>query len=335
MTEQKEKIWEAAARYVSSESNAEDDQLVDLWQSESLENRKSFRLFLTARFRKKTIAPEEIKNQVFNKTFYKIHRYRDRSIKKVWYTIGVAASIALLIGTARWFYDLGENQVGRQQIEMYTSKGMKSKIVLPDGSQVTLNSNSKLTYPSKFNSGTREVILEGEAYFSVTKDARHPFVVKAGAMDVSVLGTKFNVKAYVEDNDIETTLEEGSVRIAIPKDGEYNRIILSPNEQAVWDKLNKTIRVAKVDSRLYAGWCEGNYYFKAKTFEEIARTLERVFNVSIDIRSERLNKEVYSGDFKQGENIEQILSIIEKNTNINYQVKGRYIIITESVKKRK
>ena len=331
MTEMKEDIWDVLARYISRESSKNDHDSMESWKAKDDKNRKSIHFLSIAHFRKKT-NDDNARKVVFEDVLSKILSENSKPERKIRLVVSIAATIGLLIGTAALSYYIGDRHSGMQTVEMYAPRGIKSKIILPDGSHVMLNSDSKLTYPVKFGSHSREVLLNGEAYFSITKDKKHPFVVKTGSVDVKVLGTRFNLKAYPTDHTVVTTLDEGLVSLYTYSDLkiEKRNVMLTPGKQAIWDKLKKSMSVIKVDPYIYSGWCEGKYYFKANTFEQIARTLALGFNVTIEIQSEKLKKEVFSGDFVRGENIEQILTVIKMNTNIIYKITGSKILIMKN-----
>ena len=323
----KEDIWDVLARYISRESIQDDHDSLESWKAQDPKNKNSIHLFSTARFRKRK-ADNKNREVVFEDILSKIQKERSRPSVRLWTRASIAATIALLIGTATSFYFLGNRKSVVQTVEMYAPRGIKSKVVLPDGSLIMLNSDSKLTYPVTFESKTREVYLNGEAYFSIKKDKNRPFVVKTGSVDVKVLGTKFNLKAYANDNFVATTLDEGLVSLS-GNSPEIKPVSLTPGKQAVWDKSKKSMSVTAVNQGIYSGWCEGKYYFNKNSFEQIAHTLEIGFNVTIDIQSQNLKKEIFSGDFVRGENIEQILSVIKMNTKIKYKIVGSRILINE------
>ena len=155
-----------------------------------------------------------------------------------------------------------------------------SVITLPDQTKVTLNRYSSLTYPDRFKEDRREVQLQGEAYFEVEKDARHPFVVKADPVEVEVLGTHFNVEAYPGDAEVKTTLLEGSVAVNAP--AVSSRITLSPGESAIYNRADKTLQEEKTkENNTATGWRDGHFHFDYLPLQEIARELSNAFHVKI------------------------------------------------------
>lgn len=190
-------------------------------------------------------------------------------------------------------------------------------IRLPDGSEVTLNRHSRLSYPKTFGR-ERIVELEGEAYFEVSKNPEKPFRVKASGVTVSVLGTHFNVNAYAADSLIETTLLEGSVAVSNNANGE--QMILKPNETAVYSKSTGTLAMhADADAEDEISWREGILSFEDAPMGEIARKLSHHFNVSIQIDGEALRSYRLNARFGQDETLEEILDMLAPIGGFTYK----------------
>lgn len=208
--------------------------------------------------------------------------------------------------------------------------GKTFKIKLSDGTMVFMNSGSTLRYPVLFSAdANREVKLEGEAYFEVSKDVNRPFIVRTNAVNVRVLGTRFVMNSFDESRRIRTVLIEGSV--ALYKNQErYNpetSAILSPGQMGELDKNQGKISLKKVDPRIYMDWMEGKMIFSHKAFPEILKSLERHFNISIENRNERLGSQVFTASF-EGESLEEILNVFRKNFPFEYtKINNRKIII--------
>lgn len=208
--------------------------------------------------------------------------------------------------------------------------GKTFKIKLSDGTMVFMNSGSSLSYPVQFSAeANREVKLEGEAYFEVSKDVNRPFIVRTNAVNVRVLGTKFVMNSFDESRRIRTVLIEGSV--ALYKNQErYSRetsAILSPGQMGELDKNKGKISLKKVDPRIYMDWMEGKMIFSHKAFPEILKSLERHFNISIENRNELLGNQVFTASF-EGESLEEILNVFRKNFPFEYtKINNRKIII--------
>lgn len=207
--------------------------------------------------------------------------------------------------------------------------GKKFQIVLSDGTKVHLNAGTSLKYPVKFIKGeNRQVFLDGEAYFEVTKDESNPFVVSADEIDIRVLGTQFNVSSYPEDDHINTVLIEGAVSV-YNKDEAYNpetTTILKPGFKAAWEKKNNQIVIEEADTEMYTAWINGRIIFRHTSFKNIIKKLERHYNVVIVNNNEALSNEQFAASFDI-ETIEQVLKSFNANYAIDYTIKNNQIII--------
>ena len=199
--------------------------------------------------------------------------------------------------------------------------GQMSNIVLPDGTTVRLNSGTKLAYSGNFNSGERTVSLTGEAYFDVAKDDDHPFVIKTNALDFKVYGTSFNIQAYPEDKKTITTLIEGSLGVIDKAGRELLR--LTPGENATYSEENKSLQVAKVDLDLYTSWQSGLVTFRNEKLKDVAKKIERWYNVEIIIKNDRIGDEVYLGTILKNKPIDQILEVFALTSSLKYRIVPR------------
>lgn len=205
------------------------------------------------------------------------------------------------------------------QIEV--PKGQMSSVILPDGTTVQLNSGSKLVYASGFNSGERTVNLEGEAFFNVAKDKKHSFVIKTKSLDFKVYGTSFNVQAYPEDSEINTTLVEGSLGVVAKTGSEMARLV--PGENANFKEDNKELVVTNVDLELYTSWKDGMVTFRNEKLKDIARKIERWYNVQIVINNPKLADELYMGTIMKNKPIDQLLEVFKLTSSLNYRIVPR------------
>lgn len=208
--------------------------------------------------------------------------------------------------------------------------GKKFQIVLSDGTTVHLNAGSSFKYPEKFiNSSNRQVyLLVGEAYFEVTKDAAHPFIVNTDNVNVRVLGTEFNISSYPEDTSINTVLIEGAVSI-FSNDKTYDKatsLELKPGHKASWNKNKNNVTIEEVDTNIYTGWKDGKLIFKNTQFKNIIKKLERHFNVSIINNNAKLNERYYDATFDI-ETIEQVLNAFSKSSKMQFTIENNQIII--------
>ena len=181
-----------------------------------------------------------------------------------------AAACLLLPVAALAFYLYGEAQRPGEWFEAYAPYGKTLRVVLPDGSEVVINSGSKLIYPDRFGPDRRQVFLAGEGYATIAKDPGRPFVMSAGEVDVRVLGTKFNLKSYAEDSEVEVTLVEGSVEMETKLGGDDRIVRLRPGELVKLDKRTGSTETFDVPTDTYRPVvCGGGLFFMDKRFDEI------------------------------------------------------------------
>ena len=195
-------------------------------------------------------------------------------------------------------------------VEHYVTSGKRELVVLPDSSKVWLNSNTLLIYPSTFYGNKREVYLSGQGYFDVRPDKQLPFTVKTNAIDIRVLGTKFDLSAYPDAEKISATLETGSINVSI-KNKEQSYTLL-PNERLVYSIDTNDVSLTKVKVENYISWKNGGLLFKDDSFDTVIRTLERVYNVSVHLKTSAYSTNSLTIHFKQNETLENVLLLIKE-----------------------
>jgi len=204
-------------------------------------------------------------------------------------------------------------------------KGGEYNLTLSDGTQIWLNSNSKLRYPTKFSGKERLVELEGEAYFDVSKNKDFPFVVKMNDIQVKVLGTSFNINAYSEENNIITTLVEGKVEVndRLRKQKE----ILAPNDQFCINKHNGNFKKTIVDTDIFTAWKNGRFVFQNERLEDIMNRLSRWYNVEVLFMNNECKDIKFSGDLARYEDFKSVLEMIGLTNKVRFSIKSRSVIV--------
>ncbi|MBS7232133.1 DUF4974 domain-containing protein [Flavobacterium psychroterrae] len=207
--------------------------------------------------------------------------------------------------------------------------GKKFKLTLSDGTVVSLNSGTTLKYPEQFGiNSKRNVYLTGEAFFEVTKDKEHPFIVNANQVDIEVLGTKFNVSAYPENPTVNGTLVEGSIEM-YEVENKLNAVLLKPNQMATWQNNSKKITTKEVDPAFFSAWTKGELAFKDTPFSTIAKIIQRTYDVEIINENAVLARQNFTGTIKISESsVENILELLKRDTPFNYSIKENTITIT-------
>ena len=246
---------------------------------------------------------------------------------KRFYRIVAAASVLLAITFSGAYY-LGKNNLSNHSaIQTYSSLTGKSKVILPDGTEVWLHNNTTLSYNSNFTSNTREVKMNGEAYFSVTHDAKKPFIVHSDGASVMVHGTKFNVNSYSTSHDILVSLYEGSVSMtAGDKD-----VMLKPGEEGSFNKLNSTLLVKKGDVEFAKSWTNDQLRFENKNLRYVCRYLSKWYSVNINIDPAIADNQSYTFTLR-GENLDEIIRIMARINSIDYYFDDDNNLILKSKK---
>jgi len=285
------------------------------------------RLLSALSFRKAEISQEEIGYalQKLVKDLPSNKILKGRNIFTILTRIAAIMFIPLLLSSL-FFY----NKTKNLQLEYFSSStqeesyntvhapaGVKTQVVLPDGSLVWLNSGSSLSYPFHFDRKIRQLKLTGDAYFEVAKNAKVPMIVSVDNMKVKVYGTRFNVNAISESGFVETTLVDGKITIIPDKSGkEY---LLKPGYTASYTVSDQKLTSKKVENMdSFIGWKDGKLLFQNEYFTDIVHRLERWYNVDIQLTDESLGKYVLYATFVD-QNIEQVLDILSYSIPIRVE----------------
>ncbi len=219
-----------------------------------------------------------------------------------------------------------------QKVSVYTNNGVKGNIVLPDGSVVWLNSASLLTYPMQFKGGTREVQLIGEAYFEVVKDSLHPMIVSTGKnFYVEVLGTKFNLKAYADDQVSQATLYSGEIKVHTANivTNESKELLLKPMETILIDDRNLATIVSDIEEKekTNAEWKDGILSFKNTPLKEVIKSVERWHGTQFTIKDSSILNYRITASFNS-ESAVQIMDMIRYISPVDYKANGNQITLS-------
>jgi len=202
-------------------------------------------------------------------------------------------------------------------------RGGGYSLVLADGSRVFLNAASQLKFPVVFAENERRVYLEGEAYFDVVQDKGKSFIVEAGGVEIQVLGTEFDVRAYSEEEEVLTTLVEGKVRIAVDE----TNVALLPSEQAVWIPSKEKMEVKQVDVERFIGWKNGRWVFNKTPIWQIMNELCRWYDLKVEYSNEESKYENFSLNIERYDDFKQILGLLEETGNVRFALSENTVIV--------
>ena len=227
--------------------------------------------------------------------------------------------------------DASENTdtVGKVNLynELVVPRGGEFVLELSDGTSVCLNAGSKLKFPVRFCGDKRQVELEGEGYFQVARNEKMPFVVQASGMDITVLGTEFNISNYPENAEVQTTLIKGAVKVTNLKN--EDSFVLKPGEQAVLNKQNGKMTVAEVDVSYAIAWKEGYLRFRDRPLKEIMDFIARWYDVDVVYEDEEVKDYLFGCNFDRQETIEPLLGFFERTGTVHFRIRDRQIVVSK------
>lgn len=268
-------------------------------------------------------------DQILDKIHHQIHINQNKqqleaSDKKASYRIGViltrAAAVLLIPVLSLLLYTMYAGKANfsnnLNMLEVEAPAGSRIHIRLGDGTLVWLNHGSKLKYPYRFSREIRKVYLEGEAYFQVAHNAKIPFVVGTSSVDVKATGTEFNVSAYPDDKNVVTTLVEGKVILYNSANKQEIKALL-PDQCLKYNSEGNTFVLESGETEKNIGWKDGRLIFRNDSFGEIAKKLDRWFNVEVEITSEKVNEFTCTATFTD-ETLSQVLELLTIAAPVNY-----------------
>lgn len=313
-------------KYIDGTLSEEEQAAVEVWLAASPENKKVteqlyFTLQVTNRLRMMQSVDPEMALLRFKS---RIRKQNKRvSLSRTWSLLQKVAAvlfIPVLVLSAYLFMQRGEERV--RMVAVRTNPGVVSAFDLPDGTKVWLNSGSTLTYPENFWSESRLVQLSGQGYFEVTKNPERPFIVKVDQVySVEVLGTSFDVSAYKEDDVIETTLVEGSVKLNISQpNGRDVSQILKPDEKAEYTKSTNKLSLSTVNTDYDTAWRNGEIIFRNHSMERVLKMLGRHYNVQFEVKDKEVLNSIITARFKD-EHLPQVMEYIQLASGIKYKIK--------------
>jgi transmembrane sensor len=225
------------------------------------------------------------------------------------------------------YYEENKDSVTLGEYNMIrTPLGGEYSLTLADGTKVWLNAMSELRYPVAFGEGVREVELKGEAYFEVEKNEGKPFIVKTDEFNVRVLGTSFNISAYLDSPLAHTTLCSGHVRIN-DRTNPGKEVDILPGEQLLFHRDNREISVREVDTDVFVSWREGFFQFDNNTVEEVFTILQRWYNIQVFYANVEVRQELFTGKLPRFDNLQIIIDLIERVSDLKIEVRGKMIYI--------
>ncbi len=229
------------------------------------------------------------------------------------FIIGFFVAVGLILGN--------DDEVSSEMVQSYAPVAATTSIMLPDGTEVQLNSRSLLLYPAKFEGGTRSVFLVGEACFKVKPDKEHPFIVNSGDLQITALGTEFNVNAYPENEEITATLLEG--KVMIESDHMTSKSILKPEQQLAYNHLNHECTLRHPDMEDVTAWQRGELVFSKMTVPDILKVLERRYDYEFVYAPGAFRNDRYTFRFRNEASLHEVMEVVRDVAgNIAFSING-------------
>lgn len=318
-------------RLMAGSTTEEENRQLMEWFRQCVSKEEFFMLFDTAW----QASPDEMPINIQERMYRRLNRELDEEKKqarvvslrprfswKVWQRVAVAC-IIIVLSLINYNMNDKRKQLSTQNFTVSAEKGQRAFVTLPDSTKVWLNSDTKISYPADYGMEERNVALEGEAYFEVTKNPEKRFIVEAKGMQVEALGTSFNINAYRDDDKIITSLFSGSVRVSY----DAHVAILKPHESVKVDLLTHSFSQYKDENiQDIALWRQNEITFDGESLEEITRIMNRLYNTTIYIEDESLKKECYIGTIRNN-SLENFIDIINLTTPVIYENKGDTVFL--------
>jgi ferric-dicitrate binding protein FerR (iron transport regulator) len=321
---------ELLAKYLSNEVTPVEKSEVEAWIDQSEENREELEQIRKMLDSVDAFYNAEDFNSVaaWEKVQLKMHTPQLRVVQKNnvrkevishFYKVAAILVFAVLLGSAGYYFGF-RNKVTEVYSEIISAeKQVIKEYLLPDGSVVALNSNSKLVFPRNFTGDTREVTIYGEAFFDVKPDASKPFIINAGNAQVKVLGTSFNVKADRENGTVEVVVATGKVQVTGKTSGELNDktpILLVPGEKGIVTKIGSVTDKMENNNPNYLAWKTHDFVFNEVALSEVIATLESTYHVDIEVAQPKLNELKLTAHF-ENKPIDFVLNVVRLTFNLD------------------
>ncbi len=321
-------IEQVIRNYLQGNATVDEEKMLYLWLKDNPENRKLlFRekdIWQAAELGTRELNDIELEN--WFELQYRIFGTKQKALhlKQI---LRFAAIIIFALGAGwlgHYFYSSDFFRIEQAEFKtVKVSMGQIKEIFLADGTHVWLNSDSQLSFPSNFSEKNREVELSGEAFFEVTANEDSPFLVKTKNHTVKVTGTRFNICEYPENKIIETTLEEGKVKILT---GNFTKDLF-PGQQSSYNTQTARIRISEPDFEVYTAWREGRYDFKNQPVSKVFKIIERWWDVTIEYPEEAFKNERISGVLRRYKPLDQHFMVIRELVPLEYKIENDLITV--------
>lgn len=331
MKESNNKTEILISKYISGNVSSQDKEEYNRWLNTSSENKKKAQKSKKAWDLNNTFISRENVEEDKANVFRRVQKQQTTKLahtRKQLLLFKIAALLAIPITFAASWYFLQKNETVVSEnlfCEVTAPKGYVAKSILPDGTEVWVNTASTISYDAaSFRGESRNVRLTGEAYFEVTENKSKPFRVITPNANINVKGTSFNVKAYPESNVFEAVLAEGNIEMEL-KNKNHQKISMLPGERVVYSTGLKKIDITKVESELYTSWRNGEILFRDATLNDLVKELERIYDIKFHLKDSKLGSFRFRGMFSYNNDLIDALEKIKRTANINYYIENKEV----------
>lgn len=323
-----EQIWDIISKHLSGECNKEEETEFREWLDKNSENKTTFLELMKIWEDSAKVKPdfEPDTESALIKVLTNINESDNKknNIRRLTtYSRRIAAVLLLGVVITYAYFQLSENNPA-QFAQEFLSTSDKNEMVLEDGTRIFLNSNSKIKYPKKFKKNKREIYLDGEAYFEVSKDADKPFIIHTQTTTTEVLGTSFNLKAYKNDKSVSIIVKEGKVSFSSEKSN--NKVILIKDDLGLINKKDGIVLKKKNDDINYLSWKTGILYFEKSPLKEVIKVLSNHYQKDFEIKDKELEEKKLTATYNN-KSIKELLEIIKHTFEIDYRIEDKKIVL--------
>ncbi|WP_293666241.1 FecR domain-containing protein [uncultured Parabacteroides sp.] len=312
-------------RYIRNTASEEEKVQVDIWLKDNPEHEKVLlqiaRIYYANRTHERIASRDSLR--AYQDVQKKMQVHARRFLLKRVSVYAACFLVGLIISSVIYWKRQDSVLLTPQMVTIQANAGIRTHFNLPDGTVAYLNSGSTLSYSLPYDKNVRRVNLSGEAYFEVTHNPEQPFVVSVhnDRMRVKVHGTEFNVQAYEEESQIQTTLVSGSVDIEVVRSGQITRKAhLKPSDKAVYDVAKDKINIFPVNTEYETSWIDGRLVFKNMPLPQVLKKLSYFYNVKFDVQDDIINSYYFTGTF-QDKQLSQVLDYLKITSQIDYEIK--------------
>jgi transmembrane sensor len=316
---------------ITGNASEEEVKQLNAWKDESEANQSEYKKYGKAWEKSAWLSYEVILSDKIKLasvyTSYLSKQLQEKNRRLIFYRLVAILAFPLALFIVWMYFGVREqtNLISEQYMEVIAPKGQISRCVLPDGSEVWLNSGSSLSYnASSFNKNLPEIMLKGEAFFTIIPTIGKFFKVNTEHADIFVTGTSFNIQAYPEDSVFKAVLSQGGIKLQF-KSGTMDPIDMKPDQQVIFNTRTQNAEVNEVDAEMLIAWRKGEMLFKDATLNDLVKELERIYDINFHLNPANLGETRFRGMFSYNNNLIQALEKIKKTSGIEYHIENNEV----------